>query len=395
MLRPYQQECVDAMVWSVGRPGNSIVVAATGAGKTHVIAAFAQKMDIPLLILCMTKELVEQDQEKLARVVNPDEIGIFSASLNSKIVKKYTIGTIGSAYKHPKLFAHYKVVIIDECHNVPIKNLTSMYMGFFKAIGSPKILGLTGMPVRLDTSYEDDGFGGWRAYTTTKLINRMGRERFWDRIIYNIDNDTLTRQGYLCPLRYIDRTIINHADIPMNVSMSDFDLEAYEKKISGEETKLITAVFLGESIGRSVLVFCSSVVQAEKLASYIDGAEVVTAKTKKKERTRIIQGFRDETIKTVFNVGVLTTGFDHPALDVIVVCRPTRSIGLYYQMVGRGVRTSPGKTKCTVIDMTGTVKAIGPISSIKLVKRNNWELESSTCPNWHGRVLYTRNIERV
>jgi DNA repair protein RadD len=394
MLRDYQQECVDKMIWSMGIVGNSIVVAATGAGKTHIIAEFVRRMNTPILILCMSKELVEQDYEKLARVVNPDDIGIFSASLNSKMVKRYTIATIGSAYKHPELFSHYAVVIIDECHNVPIKSLGSMYMGFFKAIGNPKIIGLTALPVRLDTSYVADGFGGWTAYTTTKLINRMGKQKFWDRIIYNIDNDTLTKQGYLCPLRYIDKSIINHASIPMNKSRSDFDLEAYEKKISGEEEKLIAAVYLGEGIGKSVLVFCSSVTQAETLSGYIEGSKVVTAKTKKKERDNIVGGFRSGSIKTVFNVGVLTTGFDHPTLDCIVLLRPTRSIGLYYQMVGRGVRIATGKTRCTVIDMTGTVKAIGPISSIKLVKRQMWELESATHDNWHNRVLYSHTIDR-
>lgn len=392
MLRDYQEEAVQAMLWAVERKGNSIVVAATGAGKTHIIAEFVKRLGKPMLILCMSKELVEQDYEKLARVVDKEDIGIFSTSLNRKEVKRYTIATIGSAYTHPDLFVHYDAVIIDECHNVPVKQLGSMYMGFFKAIGSPTILGLTALPARMDTSYEADGFGGWKAYTTIKLINRMGKEKFWERIIYNIDNETLTKRGYLCPIRYLDRTIIPHESIPINKSMSDFNLEEYEKKIQSEEEKLISAVFLGENIGRSVLVFCSSVDQAETLSRYVEGSKVVTAKTKRKEREKTIKGFKEGSIKTVFNVGVLTTGFDHPSLDCIVLLRPTRSISLYYQMVGRGVRLAEGKKFCTVIDMTGTVKAIGRIHTIKIVKEKMWELRSETKNNWHNLVLYTRRI---
>lgn len=75
----------------------------------------------------------------------------------------------------------------------------------------------------------------------------------------------------------------------------------------------------------------------------MEGAKVITAKTKSEERDNIITGFKDGNIKIVFNVGVLTTGFDHPSLDCIILIRPTRSIGLYYQMIGRGVRIAEGK----------------------------------------------------
>lgn len=393
-LRPYQQEALSKLLWSSRLIGNDVCVLPTGSGKSLVIAEFAHALKQPILILVSSKEILEQDVEKMRHYVSEKEIGIYSASVSRKDVSTFTFGTIQSIYKNPAFFQQFRHVFIDECHLLSPKATGSMFMSFLKAIGSPKVTGFTATPYRLDTSYTADGFGGWTAYTTTKLINRMGKQKFWDRIIYNIDNDTLTRQGYLCPLRYIDKSIINHASIPMNKSRSDFDLEAYEKKIESAEEKLIAAVFLGEQIGKSVLVFCSSVTSAETLSGYIEGSEVVTAKTKKKDRDRIVDSFRRGTIKTVFNVGVLTTGFDHPTLDCIVLLRPTRSIGLYYQMVGRGVRIATGKTRCTVIDMTGTVKAIGPIHSIKLVKRQMWELESATHDNWHNRTLYSHTIDR-
>ena len=141
------------------------------------------------------------------------------------------------------------------------------------------------------------------------------------------------------------------------------------------------------------MVFCSSVEQAERLQKLVEGAKVVTAKTSKKERIEIIKDFREGRIQTVFNVGVLTTGFDFPELDCIVLLRPTQSIGLYYQMLGRGVRVAPQKKGCAVMDLTGTVKRLGRIETIKLVKQEKWELISET-GSWHNFPLYDFEITK-
>jgi DNA repair protein RadD len=141
-----------------------------------------------------------------------------------------------------------------------------------------------------------------------------------------------------------------------------------------------------------VVVFCTSLKQAEDLSGMVPNSEWVSGETSDKERARIINGFKDGSIKTVFNVGVLTTGFDHPALDCIVLLRPTRSIALYYQMLGRGVRIAPGKTVCRVIDLTSTIKNLGKIETIKLIsgketESGKYELISET-GSWHNRQLY-------
>jgi DNA repair protein RadD len=235
--------------------------------------------------------------------------------------------------------------------------------------------------------YIRNDFGGLETHTTTKLINRT-KGRFWHRIMYNINSEDLVRQGYLVPLKYLDKSVIQHADIPTNISKSDFNLEAYEDKIEKEWDKIVEAIFFGQELGKSVLVFCSSVDQAERLQKVVPDSKVVTAKTRKKERAEIIEGFRSQRTQTVFNVGVLTTGFDHPKLDCIILLRPTRSIALYYQMLGRGVRPAEGKKFCWCLDMTGTVKALGRIETIKLVKREKWELESEK-GSWHNKSLYS------
>jgi len=196
-------------------------------------------------------------------------------------------------------------------------------------------------------------------------------------------------QGYLVPLKYIDMSILSHEEIPLNKSKSDFNLEFYEEKIAGDLERILETIFFAEEMGKHVLVFCASVNQAEHLQSLVPGSGVVTAQTPKKDREKLIQGFRLGRYHTVFNVGVLTTGFDFPELDCIVLLRPTKSIGLYYQMLGRGVRISEGKEYCRVFDLTGTVVKLGKIESIRLEKQEKWELLSKENTSWHNVPLYS------
>lgn len=392
-LRPYQEAAVSKLLWSQRFPEPDICVLPTGAGKSLVIADLAHKLNQPVLIVQPSKEILEQNLGKMLTYVPESEVGVYSASMGRKDLGFFTFATIQSIYKKPEEFAHFKQVIIDECHAVNPKNLDGMFTSFLKQIGSPKVTGFTATPYRLDQMYLRDEYGGIETHTTTKLINRM-KARFWHRIVFTIDNADLVAQGYLVPLRYMDKSVIQHEDIPTNISKSDFNLQAFEAKIAEKETELLEAIFFAEELGRSVLVFCSSVEQAQRFQGLVPGSEVVTAKTKRKTRDQIIAGFRTGEIHTVFNVGVLTTGFDHPSLDCIVLLRPTMSIGLYYQMLGRGVRPSEGKKFCRVIDMTGTVKKLGRIESIRLKRgETGWNLSSETCPNWHNKSLYSFTLQ--
>ena len=396
-LRDYQKLALEKILWAKisNLEGNSICVLPTGAGKSVVIANLASAISEPILILQPTKEILEQNYSKLAQYVPAFEIGIYSASMNEKTIRHFTFATIGSIYNSAELFSHFKVVIIDECHLVNPKNLSSMFTSFLKKIGSPVCFGFTATPYRMDTAYFNEGVDNWgypilKATVATKLINRM-KGFFWQRLLFNIGISELIEKGFLCPLKYEDFSLIQQSEIPVNKSASDFDLTRYEKKIESKKSQIRQAIDYAERVSKSVLVFCSSVGQAEKLAMEVSGAAVVSAKTPARQRNKIIKDFKDGTIKTVFNVGVLTTGFDHPSLDCIVLLRPTKSIGLYYQMIGRGVRIAPGKEFCRVIDLTSTVKNMGRVETIKLVKRQKWELESET-GSWHGTPLYSYNI---
>ena len=394
ILRKYQQEAIEKIIRDQSIPGNSLVVLPTGSGKSIVIAETVNQLRKDILILQPTKEILEQNYEKLCKYVDKNEIGIYSASMNEKTIKKFTLATIASIYKKPELFSHFKLVILDECHLLNPKNLEGMFASFLKAIGNPKVIGLSATPYRLTPTYipsKTPWISQWEAATSIKLINRL-QGKFWARILYVKNIRDLIDEGYLVPLSYITKQLFNEFDLKTNKSMSDYDMESYEGLLEGQERHIINYIEGARDFYTSTLIFCSSVEQAKQLSGKIEGCEYVSAETNKKERERIINGFKEGSIKVVCNVGVLTTGFDHPELDCIVLLRPTQSLGLYYQMLGRGVRTAPGKKTCAVLDLSGTIRRLGVIESIRLIEQEGkWELLTETetgTKSWHGRILY-------
>jgi len=133
-LRPYQQLAVNAILEDLKRPGNSICVAATGAGKSVIIAEVARQLNSKILILVPSVEILRQNFDKISLFFPREDIGIFSASANEKTIKKITLAMIQSCCKKPELFVDFDLVLVDECHNIPVRNMESMYMSFFNSI---------------------------------------------------------------------------------------------------------------------------------------------------------------------------------------------------------------------------------------------------------------------
>jgi DNA repair protein RadD len=397
-LRDYQEDAVQAILNDLDKDGNSLVVLPTGSGKSIVIAEAVRRINKPSVIIQPSKEILEQNADKLSRYVPKHEIGIYSASFGKKQIRKFTFGTIQSMYKRAELFKGAGLVLIDEADLVNIKKESSMFTSFLNAIGLPKVFGLTATPYRNMQLYHKNKYGGFDSQLTLKLINRV-KPDFWKRIIFNVNNQELFADGYLCSLKYFDRSQFDHTEIKMNKSRTDFDTDNFAKKMEKMRPTILDLVIRASRKMKSVLVFCSSISEAYSLAQVTPNSAFVDGKTPKKERDDIINGFRDGRIKVVYNVGVLTVGFDHPELDCIFLLRPTRSLRLHYQMIGRGIRIAEGKEHCVVVDFTSNVKNLGRIETIELKEekrmfdyRPMWYLKSETSvgqTDWHGRVLYS------
>lgn len=394
MLRPYQEETVKKMLWGMTLTGNGIISLPTGSGKTHVIAEFTKRLGKPILILVPSKELLEQDLEKLSQAVNPQDIGVFSASMNSKEVKMYTLATIQSAYRHPELFTHYDIAIIDECDLVNPKNLDGMYNTFFKQIGIKHVFGLTATPFRMDSFYRNVGGGfQFRGYNnmetvhTLKMLTRF-KQKFWHRVLHVVHSEDLIREGFLCPLTYHNVSILDQTRFSFNKSKTEFDLEDFEKQFNPFLNK--TAELVADTDG-SCLVFCATLGQAENLKALIKGSEIVSGETPKKKREQMIAEFRADKIRVMINVGVLLVGFDKPDLVNIVIARPTRSLRLHSQLLGRGMRIAPNKETCHIFDLVGNVKSLGTAESMKIQKIDNlWNVTTDAHPDGlHYKELFT------
>lgn len=410
ILRKYQQDCTEDITRDLEIPGASVCVLPTGAGKSHIIAA-AALLKHPVLILCPSRELLSQNMAKLALLVPESDIGVYSASFGRKDIRTFTFATIQSIYRKPELFQDAKLVIVDECHQLSPRNLEGMLSSFLNGLPNAKVLGLTATPFRAETVYETSVkyVNGKKevelfAATGIKMINRikskktkenMSEKIFWRRILYNISHNSLVSQGYLVPLEYIHEPLLPYESLPINISYSDFDLSSYSQMVIGMESQILRTIGEAQRRYKSVLIFCAETGQAKRLSEIVKGSAYVLGDSDKKTRTRTIDDFKSGKLQTVFNVGCLTVGFDKPDLDCIILLRPVRSPILYLQMLGRLTRPAEGKTHGTVIDLTGSCKALGPIESFEVFRNNGlWDVRTSKVDSFHGKILFRQKIQK-
>ena len=366
-LRPYQLEAVQAILDSVEHPAKDIVSLPVGSGKSLVIADFVNRLESETLILQPSREILSANRQKLSTYIPQEDIGIYSASFNSKDIKRYTFATIQSIYKIPDLFTHFKVILIDECDLYSNKK-KSMYNKFLKA-NKAKIIGLTATPYRMEQKKKVI----YPMMTVMSVLRMLDQESF-DRIIFNINTNALTKMGYLTPLKYIDHT----------VTMANFELnsdkkivEDFELRLTMGSDNLLAWRNTYEQLRGSTIVFCPTVQVARLLQRLTDSSALLTGETPKKERDQIFSDFQERKINVLFNVEVLTVGVDIPHLSNIVLLRPTKSIRLYQQILGRGTRLSEGKSHCNIYDLCGVTRHLGELEEIEVLRNEGvWNLKT-------------------
>lgn len=364
-LRDYQQQAVDAAkryLYDKNQKKPVLMVLPTGSGKSLVIAEIARIIDAPLIVFQPTKEILEQNYNKMMDY-GIMGVTIYSASMRSKEIGNITLATIGSVYRKPEDFKHFKYIIMDEAHLCNPK--TGMYQGFFEVVGE-KIIGLTATPYRLN----HDGFGG----SILKFLTRTN-PRVFSRVIHVTQTKELSQKGYFSKTNYYSINGFNRAEIKLNSTGADYLEESertYYDKVSFNKSVLNVVQRLLKAGKSRILVFTKFVNEAQTLAEELgECAAMVNGEMKAKERDAIIKKFRSGDIKVVCNVGVLTVGFDYPELEVVVIARPTRSLTLYYQMLGRCVRPHPSKESAWIVDMCGNYEIFGKVEEMDLVEYND------------------------
>lgn len=371
-MRDYQREAVDKAVAYLKQPRqrNGILILPTGSGKSIVIANIIRELGAPTLVFQPNKEILEQNHAKLCSYGY--RAGIYSASAGTKKLGDITFATVGSVVKKPHLLERFQYVLVDECHSVNAKG--GMYEEVITTMGV-RVLGLTATPYRLGRETDEKGM----TRSVLKFLTRT-RPRVFEDVVYYVQNGDLFARGYLAKLVYHSVKVINRGALQRNSTGADYTDESVREqyRISGFDRKLVQVVNRLFEIGRrNVLVFTRFVEEARSVAAQVPGAAVVTAETPTAERDRIINGFRSGRIRCVCNVGILTTGFDYPELEAVVMARPTMSLALWYQIVGRGIRPHPQKEHTMVIDMGGNLEQFGRVEDLELSDEGGWHIRSN------------------
>lgn len=355
-LRDYQQRVSEAAVSYFRRDNgrNGVIVLPTGAGKSLVIADIASRLGQPLLIFQPSKEILEQNYEKLLSYGVTDA-GIFSASFNRKEVRRITFATIGSVKSCKDYFRKFRYVVIDECHCVNAE--AGMYKDFINAVKC-KVIGLTATPYRLFSS---------RFYGSMLRFITRSKPRIFNDLICYVDVKTLLDRGYLAKMNYYSLNVVDRNRLQVNstgMDYTDASVRRHYEEIRFNDT-LENIIHRLMVAGRtSILVFTRFIEEAEYVVKNCGApAAVVSSNTTKTDRENVIRGFKQKRINVVANVGVLTTGFDFPELDTIVLARPTMSLALYYQMCGRAIRPYEGKVSW-VVDLCGNYNRFGKVEDL-------------------------------
>lgn len=355
-LRDYQQKAVDLTIAHFRKSKDpAVIVLPTGAGKSLVISELAKIANGRVLVLAHVKELVEQNHSKYESYSL--HAGIYSAGLNRKDTdQKVIFGSIQSVARAPeKFFRDFTIVIIDECHRISMEN-DSQYSQVINQLRDDNseicVLGLTATPYRLGT--------GWIYQYNHKGILRTNKNRFFKKCIYDLSLAYMIKNSYLTPPIKIDSPVACYDFSSLKTSEKIFQTKQVES-ILKDQARITPGIIKNivemsvDNNRKGIMIFTSSVRHANEILSLLPKgeSELIIGDTIDSERDAIIQKFKKQEIKFLVNVSVLTTGFDAPHVDLIAILRPTESVSLYQQIIGRGLRLHPGKEDCLVLDYTG------------------------------------------
>lgn len=361
-LRPYQHTAIDAIYgYFAEKAGHPIVVIPTAGGKSLVMAAFIREVleqwpDQRILIVTHVRELISQNFAELLRLWPEAPAGIYSAGLGKRdLGARILFAGIQSIHRKAYGVQQADLVLVDEAHLIP-RSADTMYRGFLDdlTVINPhlKIVGLTATPYRLDSG----------------MLHR-GEDALFTDIAFEVSVRELIDQGYLSPL--ISKSSATQLDVKgVGTRGGEFIQSQLQAAVDRDD---VTRAAIDEVVAygaerRSWLAFCSGVDHAEHVAQAIRARGISCATifghTPKAERDRVVAAFKRGEIRALASMGVLTTGFNAPAVDLIAMLRPTKSAGLYVQMAGRGTRLAQGKTDCLVLDFAGNVARHGPIDAV-------------------------------
>ena len=365
ILRPYQTTAIDcAWNWMRSNTGNPAIVIPTGGGKSPVMGAMARQVAEAggrVGVLAHVKELVSQNHDKLKAIWPQARAGIYAASMRRRDrFDPILFMQIQSVAKRAPQLGRFDLLLIDEAHRVPLKG-DGLYLQFIAECRrwNPdlRVVGLTATPYRLQGA----------------AVPVCGPDNVLQAIAYEARIGELIEQGYLSKL--VSRAGSARADLSGVHTRGGEYIEA-ELARAVDRTELVEAacdeIVAHAKDRRALIVFAVTVAHAEHVCAALKARGVATGivhgAQATGERNAAIAQFQAGKLRALVNVNVLSEGFDAPHIDLVAMLRPTKSPGLYYQQVGRGLRLAPWKSDCLVLDFAGNTLEHGPVDAIRVSK---------------------------
>ena len=352
----------------------------------------AIKWERRVLILSHRGELLEQNQKHaLYHGDLEGKVGLYSAGLGSRDTEHpILVAGIQSVYRRMPELGAFHLILVDEAHLISERE-DSMYQQLLTSarILNPdvRLVGLTATPYRTGT--------GWMC----------APENTFQDISYEVSVEELIKKGFLSKLKSkagTDRAVIKTDNC--RIERGDYvESEMAESAMALGMVPAAVSDIIEKTKGRKkVLVFSVNIAHGMEICNALkrrvgDGA-VRQVYGDSIDRKEILVDFSSsETVRYLINCNLLTTGFDYPAIDCVVLLRPTVSPGLYYQMVGRGLRLDSSKSDCLVLDYGGNIRRHGPLSQIdpgrgRAGKRGVDDAPTKQCPKCGEVVMRTTTL---
>lgn len=375
-LRENQTEPINKAIqfFTEKKPKPSLIVLPTAWGKSILTAFVAKNSNDKMIVLQPSKELLEQNYLKYRSLCGDFALnaGIYSASFGRKDIAHITYATIGSIKSLGAKFKSlgFTKMLIDEAHLYP-REANSMLGRFLKESGITHVLGITATPVKLQTNRDKDGQNFSKL---VMLTSRSKKGNFFKDIIHVGQVAEMVRLGFWSPLQY-ETAGFDSSLLVFNSSKSEYTEESVQRAYdaNGGSEQIVQALDR-HSDRRHILVFVPSVEDAITLSKKYPNSAVIYGEMDKTERSQVIARFRAGEIRVIFNVRVLSTGFDYTGIDCIVLGVSTASIALYYQIIGRATRIDPEKTDALIVDLGGNVERFGRVEDITFEQGKMWRM---------------------
>jgi len=356
-LRPYQQESADA-IWSSLRRGlQPCVQLPTGTGKSLVIASVADRIRSKggvVWVVAHVKELIDQNYKTLDRFAGAEGVGVICSGLNRKDEgESITFGTVQSLYRGAlkKIYKPPNAIIIDEAHRIPMHKDGKFYNGLLNSYPEASRIGLTATPWRMD--------GG--------VIYGEHEGTWFNDLCYAKSVPEMVELEFLCPLIGVETEV--QLDLKgVHKTAGDYkQSEVAERETDMWLDAVVKSVKHLAEKRNKIAVYCPTVKAAENAAKAFNKAgwlaSVVSGQTN--DRHDVIDEWKHGDVRVLCSVDILTTGFDHPPLDCIVVLRPTESSSLWVQIMGRATRIHEGKKNALILDYVGNLARLGGIGMME------------------------------